>query len=107
MTEPANTTARMLVDAAATAASAGLHHVYAGNLPGEVGDLEHTHCASCGELLVARHGYLIRDYRLTAAGCCPACAAPVPGRWSRQFDGQAVSRPFRRDNLQFTINRRI
>ena len=29
--------------------------------PGQVGALEDTHCATCGELLVARYGYLIRN----------------------------------------------
>ncbi len=67
---------------------------YAGNLPGAVGDLEDTRCASCGETVVARYGYLIRDYRLTPDGRCPSCAKPIPGRWGRQFDGQVASRPF-------------
>jgi len=94
MTEPGNTTAAMLREAAAIGRGAGLRYVYAGNLPGAVGNLEHTHCASCGETLVARYGYVIQRYSLTPDGRCPACVAPVPGRWSRQFDGQAASRPF-------------
>src|SRR5687768_135167 len=59
MTDTRDTTAEMLVNAAAIGRRAGLRHVYAGNLPGEVGDLEDTHCATCGNVLVARHGYLI------------------------------------------------
>src|SRR5215213_1430376 len=94
MTEPQNTTAQMLLTAAGIGRANGLRHVYAGNLPGSVGDLENTRCASCHELLVARYGYHIRDYRLTPDGRCPACATPVPGRWSAQFDGQITSRPF-------------
>ena len=94
MTEPHNTTADMLAAAAAIGHEAGLRHVYAGNLPGSVGSLEHTRCASCGETLVTRFGYQIGDYRITPDGCCPACASPVPGRWSRRFDGQIASRPF-------------
>ena len=95
MTEPENTTAEMLLRgrrhrprerACATSTP--------GNLPGQVGDLEDTRCAACGETLVARYGYHIRDYRVTADGRCPSCAAPVPGRWSAQFDGQITSRPF-------------
>ena len=62
--------------------------------PGEVGDLEDTRCASCGETLVARYGYHIRDYRITADGRCPACATPVPGRWDAAFGGQIADRPF-------------
>ena len=44
MTEPPNTTAEMLLDAAAIGRRAGLRYVYAGNLPGQVGALEHTRC---------------------------------------------------------------
>ena len=44
MTEPSNTTPKMLQNAAAIGAAAGLRYVYAGNLPGQVGDLENTHC---------------------------------------------------------------
>ena len=94
MTDPENTTAEMLLAAADVGRAAGLRYVYAGNLPGEVGDLEHTHCASCGETLVARCGYSIREYRITPEGRCPVCAEPVPGRWSATFDGQITSRPF-------------
>jgi pyruvate formate lyase activating enzyme len=81
MTEPQDTTAAMLMRAAQIARSAGLRYVYAGNLPGRVGDLEDTHCPACGETLVARHGYVIRDRRVTADGRCPSCAQVIPGRW--------------------------
>ena len=94
MTDPQDTTAEMLLAAADIARASGLRHVYAGNLPGEVGDLEDTRCASCQETLVARYGYHIRDYRITAEGRCPLCATPIPGRWSAKFDGQVTSRPF-------------
>ncbi len=94
MTEPESTTADMLLDAAAIARESGLRYVYAGNLPGEVGDLENTRCATCHETLIARYGYSIRDYRITSSGSCPSCSAPVPGRWSEGFDGQIASRPF-------------
>src|SRR5690349_3595895 len=48
MTSPANTTVTMLVKAAAIGRANGLRHVYAGNLPGSVGELEDTRCAACG-----------------------------------------------------------
>ncbi len=82
MTEPGNTTAGMLAAAANIGADAGLRYVYAGNLPGAVGGLEDTRCASCAATLVARTGYRVRDYRITPDSRCPDCAAPVPGRWS-------------------------
>ena len=94
MTDPANTTAAMLVGAAQIAREAGLRYVYAGNLPGRVGDLEHTACHACGERLITRHGYLIQEYRLTAEGACPACQASIPGRWSSGFEGQRTAFPF-------------
>src|SRR3954471_17542515 len=94
MTGPANTTAEMLHEAAAIGRGNGLRHIYAGNLPGQVGGLEDTRCASCGETLIARFGYYIRDYKISADGRCPGCQAPVPGRWSARFDGQITARPF-------------
>jgi pyruvate formate lyase activating enzyme len=105
MTDPENTTAEMLLSAADIGRSQGLRYVYAGNLPGRVGDLEDTRCASCGEPLVTRHGYHIRSYRLTSDGRCPTCATAVPGRWSHQFEGQIASRPFLPDGSRLTILR--
>jgi pyruvate formate lyase activating enzyme len=94
MTDPQNTTSEMLLAAADIGRANGLRYIYAGNLPGQVGTLEDTHCATCGDLLVARYGYLIRKYRLTPDGRCPGCATPVPGRWDAKFDRQIASRPF-------------
>jgi pyruvate formate lyase activating enzyme len=81
MTDPENTTADGLLRAAEIGAEAGLHFVYAGNLPGQVGAWENTHCPGCQEILIERYGYLIRGYHLTSEGCCPRCARPVPGIW--------------------------
>ena len=101
MRSPGDTTADMLLEAADIARASGLRYVYAGNLPGSVGDLEHTRCASCGETLVARHGYLIRRYAITADGRCPACGHAVPGRW----DAAAASglRPRRPRNVELRM----
>jgi pyruvate formate lyase activating enzyme len=103
MTDPGNTTAEMLLAAADIGRANGLRYVYAGNLPGSVGDLEDTRCSACHELLIARYGYHIRDYRITTDGRCPACAARIPGRWSATFDGQIASRPFIPGSRRFTI----
>src|SRR4051812_34780966 len=103
MTGPENTTAEMLLAAADIGRANGLRYVYAGNLPGMVGDLEDTRCATCHELLIARYGYHIRDYRITTDGRCPACTARIPGRWSATFDGQIASRPFIPGSRRFTI----
>src|SRR5436190_1131102 len=79
MTGPQNTTADMLLGAAEIGRAAGLRYVYAGNLPGKVAGLEDTRCTSCGETLVSRYGYYIRDYRITGDGACPSCGTAVPG----------------------------
>jgi pyruvate formate lyase activating enzyme len=81
MQDPDNATASHLLRAAEIGQRAGLRYVYAGNLPGRVGGRENTYCPNCGELLIARHGYTIRGYHLTGAGCCPACRAAIPGVW--------------------------
>jgi pyruvate formate lyase activating enzyme len=94
MSDVASTTAAMLQRAAALGHEAGLNYVYAGNLPGRVGDLEHTACRQCGEVLIARFGYLIRKYSLTPEGHCPACGSHLPGRWGRAFGGQRTATPF-------------
>jgi pyruvate formate lyase activating enzyme len=94
MTDAPNTTAAMLLKAAQLGRDAGLRYVYAGNLPGRVGELEHTHCHGCGDRLIARHGYLIQQYRLTRDGMCPNCSTPVPGRWGATFEGQRTAFPF-------------
>ena len=95
MTEPSNTTPQMLKKAAEIATAAGLRYVYAGNLPGRVGDLENTRCVQCHEVLIERYGYLIRGYNLTPAGACPSCGTQVPGLWSETFKEQLTAYPLR------------
>ena len=94
MQDPANTTPDMLMRAAEIGHANGLRYVYAGNLPGRVGDLENTRCHSCRALLVERFGYFIQSYRLTRDGACPDCGTRIPGRWAERFDGQITSMPF-------------
>jgi pyruvate formate lyase activating enzyme len=94
MTSPADTRPEDLLRAAAIGREAGLRYIYAGNLPGQVGGLEDTHCHQCGELLIQRYGYLIENYKLTPDGSCPACHTFIPGRWSKKFDGQIAASPF-------------
>ena len=94
MNDPENTTPEMLMAAADIGRRNGLRYIYAGNLPGCVGDLEHTHCHNCGTRVVERYGYFIQSYRLTPAGACPQCGTSIPGRWGSSFDGQITSTPF-------------
>lgn len=76
------TTARMLLRAAGLGREAGLRYVYAGNLPGQVGDFESTFCPRCGTRLVERYGYMLLSYRLTTQGSCPECETPIAGVWT-------------------------
>ncbi|MGI9102974.1 MAG: AmmeMemoRadiSam system radical SAM enzyme [Terriglobales bacterium] len=94
MSETENTPVETLMRAAEIGTKAGLRYNYAGNLPGEVGDLENTRCHQCRQTLIRRYGYLITDYRITEAGCCPSCGTRIPGQWDRSFQGQVTSRPF-------------
>jgi pyruvate formate lyase activating enzyme len=93
MTDASNTTPALLTRAAQAGKEAGLHYVYAGNIPGRVGRLEHTYCPQCRELLIDRHGYLIRAYNLTPTGACPSCGLRIPGRWSDGFREQRTACP--------------
>ena len=81
MTDPDNTTPETLVRACEIGARAGLRFVYAGNLPGRVGRWEHTTCPDCGDLLVERFGYVIRQQRVGPDGRCPSCGRAIPGIW--------------------------
>jgi pyruvate formate lyase activating enzyme len=94
MDDPANTTPADLRRAAEIGRRAGLRYVYAGNLPGRVGDFEDTRCHHCGGTLIKRDGYFVRDYRVTAEGKCPACQTAIPGRWAAKFSGQIADHPF-------------
>jgi pyruvate formate lyase activating enzyme len=86
MTARDNTTAEGLLRAAAAGRAAGLRYVYAGNLPGDVGDYENTRCPSCAAVVVERDGYRIRAVYL-AEGRCAQCGTVIAGRWGA---GRAV-----------------
>jgi pyruvate formate lyase activating enzyme len=94
MTSPEDTRPEDLLRAAEIGKEAGLRYIYAGNIPGMVGDLEDTHCHNCGKTLIKRYSYLVEDYRLSPEGCCPFCGTVIPGKWAAKFDGQITSHPF-------------
>ena len=89
-----NTNLEDLLRAVEIGRESGLRYIYAGNLPGMVGEWEDTRCPRCHETLISRYGYHIEAYRLTSEGRCPHCAATLPGRWGRKFSGQITSHPF-------------
>jgi pyruvate formate lyase activating enzyme len=108
MTSPADTRPEDLFRAVEIGKQAGLRHVYAGNLPGRVGNLEDTRCPGCAATLIKRYSYEIDSYRITAEGKCPSCGLAIPGRWASHFGGQVTSRPFlpRRASRLVTIAHR-
>ncbi len=99
MTSLSNTTVKQLLRAAQIGREAGLRFVYAGNAGGRVGEWENTRCPKCQATLIERHGYLIRDYRLTAEGRCPDCGATIPGVWPREAPGGGGGTGTRLDRL--------
>jgi pyruvate formate lyase activating enzyme len=94
MNDTRSTTIEDLLRAVAIGRESGLRYIYAGNLPGRVGEWEDTRCPQCNETLISRYGYHIEDYRLTPEGRCLHCSAPLPGRWETNFSGQITSHPF-------------
>ena len=83
MTEPENTDAKTLIRAAEIGREAGLRYVYAGNLPGTVGEYEDTLCPKCNHRLVKRRGYVIKEYHITGEGKCPKCGENIAGVWTK------------------------
>jgi pyruvate formate lyase activating enzyme len=81
MTDHDNTGVDTLLRAAEIGREAGLHYVYAGNLPGRVGDYEDTFCPQCNTRLIERRGYIITGYHITGQGTCPRCGTRIPGLW--------------------------
>jgi pyruvate formate lyase activating enzyme len=94
MIDPEDTPPETLLRAAKIGSNAGLRYIYAGNLPGDVGEWENTRCPSCRKTLIHRYGYLITDYQLTEAGCCPSCGTRIPGHWDHSFQGQTTCHPY-------------
>ncbi|MGH7149042.1 MAG: radical SAM protein, partial [Planctomycetota bacterium] len=80
MTDRDGTPVAKLLEAVEIGRGEGLLFVYAGNLPGRVGDAEDTRCPGCRGRLIARRGYRILQNRLRD-GACPDCGAAVPGFW--------------------------
>jgi pyruvate formate lyase activating enzyme len=76
-----DTGVRTLLRAAEIGREAGLHFVYAGNLPGAVGEWEDTRCPGCRATLVERRGFRVLSHRIED-GRCPECQRSIPGVWS-------------------------
>lgn len=72
------TTAESLKNARQTGLSAGLRHVYVGNV--YVEGAEDTYCPSCGKTLVRRRGFAVLENSLKS-GKCPSCGTAIYGIW--------------------------
>lgn len=72
------TTADSLDRARSIGLEVGLHHVYAGNVPGALPGAENTQCYGCGAVLIERTGYSTRVVGLDGDRCA-SCASKLPG----------------------------
>jgi len=81
MLDKENTSVRHLRRAAEIGMTEGLNFVYAGNIPGSVGNLEDTRCPKCHTTLIERWGFQVRSFRLVN-GNCPHCHTRIPGYWT-------------------------
>ena len=57
----------------------GLKYIYIGNIFGN--KAESTFCHKCGNLLIARRGFMLTKKSLES-GCCTACGTEIPGIWT-------------------------
>src|SRR5512135_1311049 len=81
MSDTDNTPAKTIMRAAEIGREAGLHYVYAGNLPGKVGEYEDTCCPKCNTTLVRRSGFFVHENLLTPQGSCQKCGEKIAGVW--------------------------
>jgi pyruvate formate lyase activating enzyme len=82
MLDPDNTPPETLIRGAKLGEAAGLQYIYAGNLPGRVGEYENTRCPKCQTTLIRRFGYRILEDRLSGSGRCFSCGNSIPGVWN-------------------------
>jgi len=62
------------------ALDAGVHYVYAGNVPMHPG--ENTYCHNCKKELIHRVGFRV-TFNHIKDGKCPSCGTQIPGVWSQ------------------------
>ena len=72
---------RTLERCRAIALEAGVHYVYAGNVPMHPG--ENTYCHGCGKELIRRVGFRVKSNSIKN-GRCPSCRTRIPGVWSQE-----------------------
>ena len=77
MRDKSNTPFATLSRARQIALENGLKFVYTGNVHDSRGGS--TYCRSCGELLICRDWYVLKEWHLTAGGHCQSCGTKCPG----------------------------
>ncbi|MBL0010484.1 MAG: AmmeMemoRadiSam system radical SAM enzyme [Nitrosomonas sp.] len=85
LNEIPSTPVETLIRARKIALDAGLQYVYTGNVHNLEGDT--TYCPACGEAVIVRDWYEIKQYHLTQDGRCENCNAAIAGRFEH-FSGQ-------------------
>lgn len=70
-----------IVRAARAGTDAGLHYVYAGNLPGALAEMENTRCPGCGTTVIERRGFRVLSNRMGSDGKCQDCGHSIAGIW--------------------------
>ena len=73
------TPAETLRRAREQARTAGIKHVYTGNVHDAYG--QSTYCGSCGQVLIERDWYRLGRWNLDPAGNCSICETPLPGHF--------------------------
>lgn len=71
-----------LLRARKQALAAGLKYVYCGNVHHEESDA--TWCPGCGESVIGRDWYTLKDWRLRHGGYCEGCGTAVAGRFAER-----------------------
>jgi pyruvate formate lyase activating enzyme len=79
LTDLRGTSPQSLNSARKRALSAGIKHVYTGNIQDTEG--QSTYCAGCGALLIERDWYHIGRYQLDERGACRQCGRALAGRF--------------------------
>ncbi len=69
-----------LTRARAIALRNGVRYAYTGNVADRRGGS--TYCHACGNLLIGRNWYVLKEWNLTADGRCLFCAAPCAGHFA-------------------------
>ncbi len=88
------TSPQQIVRAAEIGREAGLRFVYASNVPGIPKEWENTYCPGCGQLLIERAGFQVREDELSpSGGNCPGCGQSIPGIWPQRAESVTPAVP--------------